>query len=247
MDHPPGRRVSSGGALGRGRAHREPRRPGRPRGHGAAGAATRDRILEAARTTFAEHGFDAATVRAIAAEAGVDPALVLHYFGTKQRLFMAAIEFPVRLREVLSAVAREPRNEIGELLIRRLVEIWDQPEVLAVILGIVRSAATDEIAAASLRRLVVDGPLTVVATALQVPDAELRATLAGTQIIGLILARYVVRVEPVASLSGTQLATLVGPTITRYLTADLGDLGPVVGVSSASLAPGAPHEDAVVR
>ena len=211
--------MSLGGASGR----RPGRRPGRPRGAAARGPATRDRIVGAARAAFAEHGFDGATVRTIATHAGVDPALVHHYFGTKQRLFMAAMQFPVDVAQVFPAITPGPRDEIGERLIRHLVEIWDQPEVLSVIMGIVRSAATDDAAAGMLRSFLIDGPLAVVGGALQVPDGPLRATLAGTQLVGLVLARYVIRVEPVASLSGDRLAALVGPSITRYLTGDLGD------------------------
>ncbi len=213
--------MSVSGASGR----RPGRRPGRPRSAAARGPATRDRIVEAARAAFAEHGFDGATVRMIATRAGVDPALVHHYFGTKQRLFMTAMQFPIDVAQVFPAVTPGPRGEIGERLIRHLVEIWDRPEVLSVIMGIVRSAATDEAAAGMLRSFLIDGPLAVVGGALQVPDGPLRATLAGTQLVGLVLARYVVRVEPVASMPGDRLAVLVGPSITRYLTGDLGDDG----------------------
>jgi AcrR family transcriptional regulator len=210
--------VSVGGATGRRPGHR----PGRPRGAASRGPATRDRIVEAARAAFAEHGFDGATVRTIAARAAVDPALVHHYFGTKQRLFMTAMQFPIDVAQIFPAVAPGPRDEIGERLIRHLVEIWDRPEVLSVILGIVRSAATDDAAAGMLRSFLIDGPLAVVGGALHVPDGPLRATLAGTQMVGLVLARYVIRVEPLASLPGDRLAVLVGPSITRYLTGDLG-------------------------
>ncbi len=189
---------------------------------------------------FAEHGFDGATVRVIASGAGVDPALVHHYFGTKQRLFMAAMQFPIDLAQVFPAVAAGPRDEIGERLIRHLVAIWDRPEILNVIMGIVRSAATDEAAAGMLRSFLVDGPLAVVGGALSVPDGRLRATLAGTQMVGLVLARYVIRVEPIVSLSGDRLAALVGPSITRYLTGDLGDLG-ATGELGALGAAGAQH------
>ena len=211
--------MSVGGAS-RGRAGR---RPGRPRAAAARGPATRDRIVEAARAAFAEHGFDGATVRTIATRAGVDPALVHHYFGTKQRLFMTAMQFPVDVAQILPTVEPGPRGEIGERLVRHLAGVWDRPEVLSVITGIVRSAATDDAAAGMLRSFLIDGPVAVVGGALQVRDGPLRATLAGSQLIGLVLARYVIRVEPLASLSADRLAALVGPSITRYLTGDLGE------------------------
>ncbi len=192
---------------------------------------TRGRILASAREAFAERGFDGATVRVIASHAGVDPALVHHYFGSKHRLFVAAMEFPVDVGQVFALLAQGPRETIGERIIRAFVEVWDRPEVRPMLLGIVRSASTDPTAAAMFRTLLVEGPLRAMTATIDVPDAALRATLVGTQLVGLAMARYVVILEPLASLDVETLAALVGPTVTRCLTGDPGADPPTRTVS----------------
>lgn len=163
----------------------------------------------------------------MAARAGVDPALVLHYFGSKQALFVAAMEFPLDVQAMVRRLTGGPIDEIGERFVRFVLEVWDAPETRPVMLGIVRSATTDPVAAAMLRRVITEGPVLALAAALDRPDAELRATLAGSQVIGLIMIRYVVGVEPLASASADVLVRTVGATIQHYLTGDLGlDLTP---------------------
>lgn len=189
---------------------------------------TRGRILAAARAAFAERGFDGATMRDVAARAGVDAALVHHYFGSKQRLFVAAMQFPVDVAAVVPALIRGPREGLGERFVRFIVETWDRPEVRPMLLGVVRSAATDPTAAAMMRAVLADGPLLAIATAIDLPDARLRASLAGSQLIGIAMARYVVGIEPLTSMSPAELAAAMGPTFERYLTGDL------------SVAPGTP-------
>ena len=186
---------------------------------------TRGRILGAARAAFADHGFDGATVRDVAARAGVDPALVHHYFGSKQRLFVAAMQFPVDVAAVVPAILRGPREGLGERFVRFVVETWDRPEVRPMLLGVVRSAATDATAAAMMRAVLADGPLLAIATAIDLPDARLRASLAGSQLIGIAMARYVVGIEPLASMSPAELAAAVGPALERYFTGDLAITG----------------------
>ncbi len=201
--------------AGRGRTGR---RPG--------GEDTRGRILEAARGAFGERGYDGATVRDVAARAGVDPALVHHYFGTKQRLFVAASEFPVDVAEVVPRLLAGGRAGLGERFVRFVVGLWDSPEVRPLLLGVVRSATTDEVAAGMMRRLLAEGPFLALATAIDRPDATTRATLAGSQLIGIVMARYIVGVEPLASMSADAIAAAVGPTIDRYLFGDLTAEGP---------------------
>ncbi len=196
---------------------------------------TRGRILASAREAFGERGFNGATVRVIASHAGVDPALVHHYFGSKQRLFVAAMEFPVDVGRVFAAVAAGPPGEIGERVIRSFLGVWDEPGVRQLILGIVRSASTDPVAAAMFRTVLVEGPLRAMTATIGVSDGPLRATLVGTQLIGLAMARYVVILEPLASLDVEALAALVGPTVTRYLTGDLGDVVAGGATAAASL------------
>jgi AcrR family transcriptional regulator len=202
-----------------------PRTPGpRParRGRRPGSSDTRERILAAARFSFGELGFEAATIRVVAARAGVDPALVHHYFGTKQRLFLAAMEIPIDFSEVIPLVLDGPPEELGARIARFFLELWDSPAMHPLILGIVRSAATDPVAAGMFRRVLAEGPFLAMAQATDRPDADLRATLVGTQLVGLAMARYIVRVEPIASADREVLVRAIGPTLQRYLTEDLG-------------------------
>ena len=191
-------------------------RPGRPPGSTDA----RGRILAAARAGFGERGFDGTTIRDIAGRADVDPALVHHYFGTKQQLFVAAMDFPVDLDEAIPRLLAGDDEHLGERIVRFFVSLWDGPTVRPLLTGLLRSATTDPVAAAMLRRMLAEGPLLAIATAIDRPDAQARAALVGSQLMGLALARYVVQVEPVASASPESLAGVVGPAIGRYLTGD---------------------------
>jgi AcrR family transcriptional regulator len=205
-----------------------PGEPTRPRRAGRRPGAsdTRGRILEAARAAFGERGYDGATIRGIAARVGVDPALVHHYFGTKQRLFVAAMEMPVDFGAAVPDLLVGPEDRLGERFVAFVLELWERPELRPLLLGVVRSASTDPLAAAMLRRLLAEGPLLALTAALDRPDAAVRASLAGSQLIGLALARLVVGVEPLASMDRDAVARIVGPTIQRYLT---GDLAPARG------------------
>jgi AcrR family transcriptional regulator len=196
-----------------GRGGRTGRRPG--------GQDTRGRILAAARTMFGERGFDGTTIRGVAVGAGVDPALVHHYFGSKQRLFVAAMEIPVDFDAAVATVLAGPRDELGEQFVLLVLRLWEAPSMRALMLGLVRSATSDAAAAGMLREVLAEGPFLALARAIDLPDASLRATLVGTQVVGLAMARYVVRVEPIASAEPAMLARAVGPTIQRYLTGDL--------------------------
>jgi AcrR family transcriptional regulator len=185
-------------------------------------ADTRGRILDAARHAFGERGFEGTSVRQVAGDAGVDPALVHHYFGSKQRLFVAAMAFPVDPAAVIPAVvAGGPPERVGERFAAFVIGLWDRPEVRPLVTGVVRSAATDPIAAEMARRLLTEGPLLALAAAIDRPDAALRATLAGAQLMGVIMARYVVRIEPLASMPSDALAALIGPAIQGYLAGEL--------------------------
>ncbi|GIJ37349.1 TetR/AcrR family transcriptional regulator [Micromonospora andamanensis] len=193
---------------------RSGRRPGKP--------GTRDTILEAARSTFAERGFDASTIRAIAAAAGVDPALVHHYFGTKEQLFLAAMRFPVDPRELLPKVLAGDRDGLGERLVRMFVTVWDSPAGAAGV-ALLRSAVSSEWTARLLREFLTTQVLRRVLDQLDVDPAEvpLRGSLVASQLVGLALMRYVIRLEPVASVAPDTLIATVGPTVHRYLTGDL--------------------------
>jgi AcrR family transcriptional regulator len=184
-------------------------------------AGTRDRIADAARRLFAERGFDRTSVRAVAAEAGVDPALVHHYFGTKQRLFIEAVDFPIDAVSAIETLSVGDVNDAGERLVRFALRLWDDPAILPRLLGVLRSAVTDEEAAKLLGVLFTrQGPVQLVRV-LGADQPDLRAELVGTQLVGLAVARHVLRVEPLASADHETIVAAVGPTMQRYLTGDL--------------------------
>jgi AcrR family transcriptional regulator len=182
---------------------------------------TREAILDAARRAFAEHGYQHATIRMVADLAGVDPALVHHYFRYKQDLFVAAVQLPVNPVEQLTAVLAQDPDQAGQRMVEVFLSIWDHAADRSPLLALVRSAVGDEQAAAMLREFITEEVLGPVAQRVGGPDARLRATLIGSQIIGLAMARYIVRVEPLASASPAQLVAAIGPTLQRYLTGDI--------------------------
>ncbi|MFE9771534.1 TetR family transcriptional regulator [Streptomyces sp. NPDC005931] len=193
------------------------RRRGRPRRTESAG--TRDRILHAAREEFSERGYDKTSVRGIAKAAGVDSALVHHYFGTKEQVFEAAVE--VALAPVLrarDAMIEGPVEDVGERLARMFFGLWENPVTRTPMLAIVRSAVNNETAAAVFRRLVATQLLRRIAVQLGLPDGELRAELAAAQLVGVAMIRYVIKVEPLASADAEQIITRVAPVVQGHLT-----------------------------
>jgi AcrR family transcriptional regulator len=183
---------------------------------GASG--TREAILDAARRAFAEQGYQRATIRGVAELAGVDPALVHHYFGTKQELFVAAVRLPVNPVEQLTTVLAAEPDQVGPRIVETFLSIWDHAADQNPLLALIRSAVADEQAAALLREFITEEVLGPIAARLGSPDARLRATLVGSQLIGLAMARYIIRVEPLASTPSAEVAAAVGPTVQRYLT-----------------------------
>ncbi|MBO4206056.1 TetR/AcrR family transcriptional regulator [Micromonospora echinofusca] len=183
---------------------------------------TRESILAAARTVFAERGFDGASIRAIAAGAGVDPALVHHYFGTKDQLFLAAMNSPVDPRELLPQVLDGDPGEVGTRLVRTFLGIWDSPAGSAAV-ALLRSGLTNEWTARLLREFLTTQVIRRVLQHLDLDpvEAPLRGSLVASQMIGLAMMRYVIRLEPVASVPAETLVGTVGPTVQRYLTGDL--------------------------
>jgi AcrR family transcriptional regulator len=182
---------------------------------------TREAILDAARRAFAEQGYQRATIRGVAELAGVDPALVHHYFGTKQELFVAAVQLPINPVPQLMAVLGEDPDRTGERIVEVFLSVWDHAADRSPLLALIRSAVGDERAAAMLREFITEEVLGQLAHRLGSPDARLRATLVGSQLIGLAMARYIVRVEPLASAPAAELAAAVGPTLQRYLTGEV--------------------------
>jgi AcrR family transcriptional regulator len=188
------------------------KRPGRRPGS----ADTRGEILDAARAEFASRGYEKATVRGIARAAGVDSALVHHYFGSKDRVFLAALEFPVDPAVVLEQVAGDPAG-IGERLARFVVGLWEVPQARERLLAVLRTIASNEEMAALLRGFARPRLIVPLAARVGGPDAEARVEMAMAQIIGLAMARYVIGVEPVASLGAEELVALLAPALQRFL------------------------------
>ncbi len=187
-----------------------PRRRGRP-----ATDDTEDKraaILDAARVAFAARGYDGASVRAIAAAAGVDPALVHHYFGTKEHVFVEAMNLPIDPSVVIPQILAGPRGQLGERIVRFFLSVWESEEGRVAILALMRSAVTHEQAALMLRQFVTRAFLRPLAGAVgPAEDADLRASLVGSQLIGLAMLRLVVRVEPLATASQEDVVALVAP------------------------------------
>jgi AcrR family transcriptional regulator len=190
------------------------RRPGRRPGP----SSSRGDILAAARVLFGERGYDKASIRAIAREAKVDPALVHHYFGSKEELFAAAMEFPIDPKLILAQFAG-PREEVGERIVRMFLRVWGDPELGPQFVGVMRSAATTEQGAALLREFVSARLLGRVSATAGV--SKLNLNLAASQMVGVAMLRYVLKVEPIASAAEDDLVTLLAPMIQRYLTPDV--------------------------
>ncbi|MGC4947134.1 TetR family transcriptional regulator [Streptomyces sp. DT224] len=196
-----------------------PRRRGRPaRAASDTGPDARTRILEAARTEFAERGYDKTSVRGIARAAGVDPALVHHYFGTKDEVFAAAIELSFEPALLVPAVLEGDTEDVGERLARAFIGIWENPATRAPLLAVLRSALTHEAAAKVLRSFVLRRLLERVAAGLDIPDATFRAELAASHMVGIAVLRYVLGAEPLASAPPEKIVAMVAPTLQRYLT-----------------------------
>ncbi len=186
------------------------RRPGGPD--------TRRDILAAARTEFAAHGYENTSMRAVARAAEVNSALVHHYFGTKDQLFLAALDFPFQPRELAAQVLAGERDGVGERLVRFVLATLEDPAGRERVLAVLRAAATNEDLARLLRGFMAREMVGPVAAALDVPQPQLRAELAMAQMVGLVMGRYVLGVEPLASASTQELVPLLAPTLQRYLT-----------------------------
>lgn len=188
------------------------RRPGRRPGT----ADTRGEILEAAKRVFAEKGFDKATVRGIAKEAKVDPALVHHYFDTKEGMFAEAMRLPMNPDEVIPKILEGPREQVGERIVRLILTVTADPETRQPMLALLRSAMTNDEVAAMFRSFLASALLFRVADTLGVP--HLRVEAAFGQMFGVVIGRYILQLEPLASADVEDLVELLAPTIQRYFT-----------------------------
>lgn len=188
------------------------RRPGAPD--------TRAEVLTAARTSFAEKGFRATTIRAVAASAGVDPALVHHYFGTKDDLFLAALEMPVDPREVLAPVVALGPDGAGERLLRTFLSVWDDPEIQVRLLAVVRSVLSED-GATLLKEGFIPVVVGPVLAQLVADRPDVRVPLVASQVVGLIVTRYLIALPPMATMPAEDVVARMGPVIQHYLTGDL--------------------------
>jgi AcrR family transcriptional regulator len=168
-------------------------------------------ILAAARQRFAESGFERATIRAIAADANIDPSMVMRYFGSKDQLFAAAADFDLELPDFSSA----DRGKLGSQLVMYFIDRWERDEALVVLL---RSSTTNAEAAQRMQEIFAGQLLPVIAK-ISAADAPRRAGLIATQVLGLALCRYVLRLPPVVAMSHDEVVAWLGPTIQRYLEA----------------------------
>jgi AcrR family transcriptional regulator len=183
---------------------------------------SRDRILDAARRLFAEQGFEGTSLRQVARAAGVDPAMVHHFFNGKDELFAQSVELPADPEEVLADVSAARPEQRAELIVRAVLRLWEgpaQPSLLAFLRGTLSSKART----ALLRELVTRTVVRRIMAGVPGPPQEvaLRGDLVATQMVGLMMVRYVVRLEPIASAAREDVVRLVSPNVQRYLTGDL--------------------------
>ena len=181
---------------------------------------TREAIAEAARRQFAELGYDRATLRGIAGEAGVDAALVVRFYGSKDGLFQEVMALPPAVAEAMAGLADGPRVTVGRQLAEVIVGMLENPQSRSIVLGRIRSASSHPDAAALVRETVTRDVGRLVA-ALTDDEPETRAVLVGSQVVGLALARHVVQVEPLASLPATDVIDYIAPTLQHYLVEPL--------------------------
>ncbi|MFJ4842562.1 TetR family transcriptional regulator [Streptomyces sp. NPDC088746] len=176
--------------------------------------ATKAAILEAARERFAADGYERATIRAIARDARIDPSMVMRYFGSKEGLFAAASAFDLRL----PALGALPGKHVGAVLVGHFLDRWEQDDVLT---GLLRVGVTNEAAAERMRSVFTEqlGPITE-GVCPDPADAPRRAALVASQILGMALARYVLRFEPAVAMSREEVVVWLAPTVQRYLTAE---------------------------
>jgi AcrR family transcriptional regulator len=197
--------------------HTSRKRPGRPPG----ASDTRDRILVSARELFARNGFDKTSIRAVAAAADVDSALVHHYYGTKEQLFTAAIRIPIDPMTVLGPLREAPVEELGYKLPSLVLPLWDS-ELGAGVIATIRSllsGADVGLVRSFMREVIIEE----IAARVDSPPGTgiIRAEFVASQVAGVLMARYILELQPFASLPAEQIAETIAPNLQRYLTGEL--------------------------
>ena len=193
------------------------KRPGRPPGT----SDTRERILAAARDLFARNGIDSTSIRSIAAAAEVDPALVHHYFGTKTQLFAAAIHIPIDPMTVIGPLREVPVDQIGHVLPSLLLPLWDSELGKGFIATLRSMLAGSEVS--MVRSFLQDVITAEVGARVDDPPGSgpIRVQFVASQLVGVVMARYILELEPFRSLPVDQIVETIAPNLQRYLTGDL--------------------------
>lgn len=172
--------------------------------------ASKSAILNAARERFAADGYERTTIRAIALDAKIDPAMVMRYFTNKEKLFAAAADFDLALPDL----ANLPRKRVGSALVEHFLEVWERDDTFMVLL---RAAATNDAASKKVRAVLTRQVAPAIAALSGDPaDAATRAGLVASQLLGVALCRYVLRIPPLLAMSHEELVEWVGPTLQRY-------------------------------
>jgi AcrR family transcriptional regulator len=198
-------------------------RPERRRGRRPGGADTRAQLLAAARAEFAERGYEGATVRRIAERAGVDPAMVNHWFGGKDALFTASLAIPVSPAQIQAEVVPGDPEQLGARIVGRFLTVWDATGG-GPLAALLQSVAGHEDAARMLREFVTNVLVGPIVRAVAPDRPELRGSLMGSQLVGLGMVRYVLELEPLASAEHAVVVAAIAPTLQRYLTGPLAEI-----------------------
>jgi AcrR family transcriptional regulator len=178
---------------------------------------TRSAILQAARRRFAETGYNATSLRSVAADVRVDPAVVLHFFDSKDGLFQAAVGWPFDPETAAADIFGPGPETIGARIARVFINFWEDPATGAALLTLLRSAMTHEASAAQLREFVIHQMFAQVVRVVGGPDAELRVNLAAAHLIGVAVLRYALHIEPIASATPDELVDTLTPALSHYL------------------------------
>ncbi|MGW7679373.1 TetR/AcrR family transcriptional regulator [Kribbella sp. NPDC054772] len=195
-----------------------PRASRRTPGRRPGGPDTRGEIVAAARESFADKGFAATSLRAVARQAGVDAALVHHYFDSKDELFIEAMAIPVDPRQIAAYIVDGPREETGRRIASAFLGAWESPDGQQRMKALFRSVVSSEEVARMMREGITQMIIQPVAQVLDVPDAQLRVGLVATQLVGAAVVRYLVELEPVASLDVETLIDRLAPVLQQHLT-----------------------------
>jgi AcrR family transcriptional regulator len=187
---------------------------------------SREAVLTAAKHRFAEQGYEKTTLRQIATDAHVDPSMVLYLFGSKDDLFREAMRLIIDPQRLVDAIAGGGAEDLGTRLVRTYLGIWDDPETGASMVAMLSSATSNPDANQAFRDFMREYVLTAVSGALGGgPDTRLRAVLAATNMIGTVFLRYIMRVGPLAEVTTEEAVRMIAPSVQRYLTADVDELG----------------------